>query len=102
MLQDDFVTAAINRPALGVFPSMKWADAVNEGLGSVHPAGLDQIFTAICGSCAVEGALKAAFMAYRARERGQNFEFTKEEIDSCMNNKSVSPSLISIVLLYVR
>jgi 4-aminobutyrate aminotransferase/(S)-3-amino-2-methylpropionate transaminase len=68
---------------------MKWAQMINEGLGSVKPQGLDQLFTSMCGSCAVEGALKAAFMAYRARERGQNMEFTKEEIDSCMNNQAV-------------
>lgn len=70
---------------------------MNEGLGSVKPAGLDQIFTSQCGSCAVEGAMKTAFMAYRARERGENFEFTKEEIDSCMNNKSVSSIHIQIL-----
>lgn len=90
MPQDEFVTAAINRPALGVFPNVQWAQVIQEGLGSVIPEGLDQVFTSQCGSCAVEGALKAAFMAYRARERGGNVEFTQEEIDSCMNNKSVS------------
>lgn len=44
----------------------------------------------LCGSCAVEGALKAAFLARRARERGANVDFTKEEIASCMNNQTVS------------
>lgn len=36
----------------------------------------------MCGSCANEGALKAAFMAYRARERGESGtqEFTPEEV----------------------
>lgn len=88
-LQDEFITAAINRPALGVFPNIDYAKVINEGLGSVKPDGLDQIYTMQCGSCATEGALKAAFLAYRARERGQNVEFTKEEIDSCMRNQSV-------------
>lgn len=36
----------------------------------------------MCGSCANEGALKAAFMAYRARERGESGtqDFTPEEV----------------------
>lgn len=37
----------------------------------------------MCGSCANEGALKAAFMAYRARERGQENQpqkFSEEEV----------------------
>lgn len=39
----------------------------------------------MCGSCANEGALKAAFMAYRARERGQAGQmqdFTPDEVNS--------------------
>lgn len=46
-----------------------------------------------CGSCAVEGAMKAAFLARRARERGSDVEFTKEEIDSCMANQKVGSCL---------
>lgn len=94
---DEFVTAAINRPALGVFPNVQWGQVIKEGLGSVIPAGLDQVFTSQCGSCAVEGALKAAFMAYRARERGGNVEFTQEEIDSCMNNKSPGSPELTVI-----
>lgn len=59
----------------------------------MHPKGLDQVFTMQCGSCAVEGAMKAAFLARRARERGSDVEFTKEEIDSCMANQKVGSCL---------
>lgn len=49
----------------------------------------------MCGSCANESAMKAAFFAYRARERGQDVgAFTKEELSSCMENqKPGSPDL---------
>lgn len=89
------MAAAINRPALGSFPTVDWANIIKEGLLSVAPAGLDQVFTMQCGSCAVEGALKASFLARRARERGQNVEFTKEEIDSCMSNHSVGENILA-------
>merc|ERR1712093_76322 len=84
---DEFVAAAINRPALGSFPSSNWAEVIETGPRKVAPAGLDQLFTMQCGSCAVEGALKASFLAYRARERGEGVDFTKSEIESCMNNQ---------------
>lgn len=41
----------------------------------------------MCGSCANEGALKAAFMAYRARERGEASQegFSADEVKlSCL------------------
>lgn len=51
-----------------------------------------------CGSCANEGALKAAFFAYRQRERGDRLtEFSAEELKSCMNNQSPgSPELVAM------
>lgn len=72
----------MNRPALGMFPSADWSETVNSGLLSVAPKGLPHLFTQMCGSCSVEGALKAAFMAYRARERGEEHiaGFTDEEV----------------------
>lgn len=51
----------------------------------------------MCGSCANEGALKAAFMAYRARERGlEKVEgFTPEEMQSCMKNQAPGAPVLS-------
>lgn len=61
----------MNRPSLGYLPPSNWIDILEKGndnylrtnffiLGylSVHPADLDQVFTAGCGSCAVETAFK--------------------------------------------
>ncbi|GAA6013661.1 hypothetical protein JCM8202_000767 [Rhodotorula sphaerocarpa] len=97
---DEFATAAMNRPALGSFPSEQWAETINKGLLSVAPKGTPHLFTQMCGSCANEGALKAAFMAYRARERGQAGQmqdFTPDEINSCMKNASPgSPDLVAM------
>lgn len=72
----------MNRPALGSFPSATWAETVQNGLLKVAPKGTPHLFTQMCGSCANEGALKAAFMAYRARERkaANNEDFTPEEV----------------------
>lgn len=76
-----------------MFPSSSWEKSVKEGLMAAAPSGLNQIFTQMCGSCANEGAMKAAFMAYRNRERGAN-EFTPEELSSCMRNEAPgSPEL---------
>lgn len=74
----------MNRPALGSFPDASWSQTINAGLLSVAPKGLPHLFTQMCGSCAVEGALKAAFFAYRGRERGeQGLEgFSPAEVSS--------------------
>jgi 4-aminobutyrate aminotransferase/(S)-3-amino-2-methylpropionate transaminase len=44
-----------------------------------------------------QGALKAAFMAYRARQRGESAEFSAEELSSCMQNQSPgTPDLVAL------
>ena len=53
----------------------------------------------MCGSCANEGALKAAFMAYRARERGEANQdgFSSDELSSCMKNATPgTPDLVAL------
>ncbi|PKX96867.1 4-aminobutyrate transaminase gatA [Aspergillus novofumigatus IBT 16806] len=83
----EMVTALINRPALGNFPSADWAHVLNTGILKVAPKGLDQVFTAMAGSDANETAYKAAFMYYRQQQRGgPQAEFTAEEIETTMNN----------------
>lgn len=95
---DEFIELAINRPALGSFPPGNWDEIVSGGLLKVAPRGLDQLFTMMCGSCANEGALKAAFFAYRQRERGGGLtQFSAEELKSCMNNSQPgSPDLVAM------
>lgn len=95
---DDFITAAINRPALGSFPPKDWAKWLETGLMTVAPKGLDNLVTSLCGSSANETAFKAAFMAYRQRERGsRDAGFTEEELESCMLNHSPGTPKLSVL-----
>ncbi|GAA5915183.1 hypothetical protein JCM6882_001131 [Rhodosporidiobolus microsporus] len=95
---DEFATAAMARPALGSFPSTEWAEIIETGLLKVAPQGLDQLTTMQCGSSANEGAMKAAFLAYAARRRG-NADFSAEELESVMNNAAPGAPQLSVLSL---
>lgn len=83
----------INRPCLGFLPPKQFLDRINNALLSVAPKGLTEVQTMACGSCSVENALKAAFIAYRDYQRGGK-PFTEEELKSTLVNKEPgSPSL---------
>lgn len=87
------ISALVNRPAIGNFPSSFWHNILQDGLLKVAPTGLNQIFTAQSGSEANELAYKAAFMLYRRRERG-GASWSQEEMESCLkNSKPGSPEL---------
>ncbi|KAF2019917.1 4-aminobutyrate aminotransferase [Aaosphaeria arxii CBS 175.79] len=89
----DMISALVNRPALGNFPSSRWHDILQDGLLKVAPEGLNNVFTAQSGSEANELAYKAAFMLYRRKERDGG-DWTSEEVSSCINNaKPGSPEL---------
>ncbi|KAJ0279026.1 hypothetical protein CBS470a_009471 [Colletotrichum nupharicola] len=89
----EMISALVNRPAIGNFPSAYWHDILQDGLLKVAPEGMSHIFTAQSGSEANELAYKAAFMLYRRRERGEA-EWSHEEIHSCLHNTSPgSPEL---------
>ncbi|TDZ32574.1 4-aminobutyrate aminotransferase [Colletotrichum spinosum] len=89
----EMISALVNRPAIGNFPSTFWHDILQDGLMKVAPEGMNHIFTAQSGSEANELAYKAAFMLYRRRERGEA-EWSHEEISSCLHNTSPgSPEL---------
>ncbi|XP_059164787.1 4-aminobutyrate aminotransferase, mitochondrial-like [Physella acuta] len=74
-----------NRPALGVFPPSAFASDLKESLLSVAPPGLKQVQTMGCGACSIEHALKAAFMAFRRKQRGGKAP-SKEELESSLYN----------------
>jgi len=94
----EMVSAIINRPALGNFPSHDWADVLKSGILKAAPKGLDNVFTAMTGSDANETAYKAAFMYRRQLERGgRDVDFTPEELESVMNNQSPGASQLSIL-----
>ncbi|KAM0299609.1 hypothetical protein ACHAPM_007655 [Fusarium culmorum] len=89
----EMISALVNRPAIGNFPSDQWVDILRNGLMKVAPKGLSYIFTAQSGSEANELAYKAAFMLYSRRKRG-DADWNEEEINSCMeNSKPGSPEL---------
>lgn len=90
------VSALINRPALGNFPSRDWAQILSTGLLRAAPQGLDQVFTAMAGSDANETAYKAAFMWRRAQERG-SVDFTDAELSSVMLNQAPGSPNYSIL-----
>jgi 4-aminobutyrate aminotransferase / (S)-3-amino-2-methylpropionate transaminase len=95
----EMISAIVNRPASGNFPSANWAEILETGILKVAPKGMNSVFTASHGSDANETAYKAAFMWRRQKERGgAHVEFSAEELESCMNNQSPgSPSELSIL-----
>jgi 4-aminobutyrate aminotransferase/(S)-3-amino-2-methylpropionate transaminase len=66
-------------------PPIDWPDAIQSSFMKVAPKGLDQVWTAMCGSCSNETAYKAAFMYYQHKKRGGK-DFSEEEFSSCMKN----------------
>jgi 4-aminobutyrate aminotransferase/(S)-3-amino-2-methylpropionate transaminase len=93
---DEFATAAMARPALGSYPSTEWAEIIETGLLKVAPGGATQLTTMQDGSSANEGAMKAAFLAYQARRRG-DAEFSPEEESSVMNNAAPGSPALSVL-----
>ena len=99
------VSALINRPAMGNFPTQNWHEILTQGILAVAPKGLNQVFTGMSGSDANETAYKAAFMYYqrRARARAANatssavVEPSQEETESCMNNQAPGSPNLSIL-----
>ncbi|RVE43446.1 hypothetical protein evm_011897 [Chilo suppressalis] len=87
----------INRPALGVFPSMDWPEKLKNVLLSVAPCGLNNVMTMICGACSNENAFKAVFIWYRTKQREGSIHFTEEEINTCMWNQPPGSPKLSIM-----
>ncbi|PWW77064.1 4-aminobutyrate aminotransferase [Tuber magnatum] len=93
MSSKEAVDALINRPALGNFPPGYWASLLKTGILAVAPKGLDQVFTAMAGSDAIETSYKAAFI-YRRRMEREGADFTPQEVESVMKNQAPgSPEL---------
>lgn len=93
---DKWIQAIINRPALGIKPPSMWPELLQNSFMKVAPPGLNQVFTAMCGSCSNEIAYKAVFMHYQQKKRG-NKPFTEEELSSCMCNKPPGAPQLSIL-----
>lgn len=94
---DEMISALVNRPAIGNFPSKDWRNTLASGLLKVAPAGLNKVFTAQSGSEANELAFKAAFMIYQRHKRGEGIAWSQEDIESCMNNAAPGSPQLSIL-----
>lgn len=92
----EWITAAINRPALGNLPPQQWFQYLNDAFMSIAPKGLNQITTLMCGSCANEVAFKAVFMRHQHEKRGGK-PFSAEDLSSCMNNQEPGTPQLSIM-----
>ncbi|KAH9498854.1 hypothetical protein Btru_004832 [Bulinus truncatus] len=90
------LSSFVNRPALGVFPPADFVKNVTESLLSVAPPGMRQVMTMGCGACSIEHSLKAAFMAFRRRERGGKPP-SKEELESSLYNRPPGNPNISVL-----
>ncbi|KAF9583916.1 hypothetical protein BGW38_008131, partial [Lunasporangiospora selenospora] len=92
--QPEMIRMLVNRPALGVQPHSTWAKTIEESFLRVAPKGLNQVFTAMCGTCSNETAYKAAFMFHQRQKRGLNAEISVQELQTCMKNQAPgSPDL---------
>ncbi|KAJ5834301.1 hypothetical protein N7447_000327 [Penicillium robsamsonii] len=89
----EIVSALVNRPAVGNFPSRQWLALMRDGLMRAAPPGCTQVFPAQSGSEANDLAFKAAFMAYRRQQRGGS-PWTEHEQATAMKNQAPgSPDL---------
>jgi len=89
-------TSLVNRPALGVFPGANWNNSLRDVLMSVAPAGLNNIITMMCGTCANENAMKLMFMKYAEHLRGGN-QFSQADLDSAMQGQMPGIPQMSIL-----
>ena len=64
LTQPDALVSLVNRPSLGVHPSLDYVDRMKRSLLSVAPPGLSKVSTMMCGTCSNENAFKAAFIKY--------------------------------------
>uniref|UniRef100_A0A1L8E2E4 (S)-3-amino-2-methylpropionate transaminase n=1 Tax=Nyssomyia neivai TaxID=330878 RepID=A0A1L8E2E4_9DIPT len=94
---DHNLKSLINRPALGVFPAEDWPQKLQSALMSVAPPGTTHVTTMMCGSCSNENAYKNIFIWYRKTQRGENVEFSPEEVQSCMINQIPGSPKLSIL-----
>ncbi len=86
----------LNRPALGQCPPIDFVDKLKNVLLSVAPAGLRQVQTMACGSCANENAYKAAFIFVNTLKRDGKPP-SKEVLDQCLMNKGPGSPDLSIL-----
>ncbi|AJR92450.1 Uga1p [Saccharomyces cerevisiae YJM1385] len=81
----EMIRALVDRPALGNFPS-KDLDKILKQILKSAPKGQDHVWSGLSGADANELAFKAAFIYYRAKQRGYDADFSEKENLSVMDN----------------
>lgn len=81
-----FQSLVTSRSAQGFCPPKNILEQFDNTLLKVAPKGIQHAKQMMCGSCANENAMKAAFMKYNAIRRG-SFEATELELESCMRGE---------------
>lgn len=84
----EMIRALVERPALGNFPGKDF-NGILEKVLKLAPKGQSKVWSALSGADANEQAFKAAFVYYRAKERG-GFEVkhSEDELTSVMENQA--------------
>ncbi|XBW36631.1 hypothetical protein QEN19_002203 [Hanseniaspora menglaensis] len=84
----EMIRALVERPALGNFPGKDF-NGILEKVLKLAPKGQTKVWSALSGADANEQAFKAAFVYYRAKERGGfNVKHSEEELISVMENEA--------------
>lgn len=92
----EYLSAFINRPALGVYPPADWVTRLQNALLSIAPPGLKSVQTMACGACSVEQGLKAIFIKYMDNKRG-GAPPSKAELDTALTNQEPGCPKLSIL-----
>ena len=84
-------TYSTSRCAIGLMPPKELPQLLDETFLKIKPhEDLSRMQTMLCGSSANENVFKAAFFAYRVKQRAAKglgpTDFTEEELESCMVN----------------
>ncbi|KAL6940782.1 hypothetical protein ACO0QE_004699 [Hanseniaspora vineae] len=93
----EMIRALVDRPALGNFPGKDFDSILAKVLKSA-PKGQTHVWSAQSGADANEQAFKAAFVYYRAKERGGfSVDHSNEELESVMENQAPGAPELSVL-----
>eukprot|EP00933_Yihiella_yeosuensis_P071682 TRINITY_DN79911_c0_g1_i1.p1 TRINITY_DN79911_c0_g1~~TRINITY_DN79911_c0_g1_i1.p1 ORF type:complete len:564 (-),score=105.33 TRINITY_DN79911_c0_g1_i1:147-1838(-) len=85
-------TFAISRMAMGLMPPKELPQLLEDTFLKIAPKGMTRVQPMLCGSSANENVFKAAFFAFRAKQRQAlglaATDFTADELESCMTNQA--------------
>ncbi|XP_065898679.1 4-aminobutyrate aminotransferase, mitochondrial-like isoform X2 [Dysidea avara] len=78
----------VNRSSIMMFPPKDFVQKMKSSLLMCAPPGMSQVTAMMCGSCANENAIKAAFIWYMDKKRGNaNIGPDSEEFSTALYNK---------------